>query len=208
VAYLRQACVLSTLFAQRGGGADPLAGAAGGAAAAAAAAAAACTVEELVGIVPQELLHRLLWLRARLSNPLPLERGSSGGGGGGGGGEAAAAAAGRSLLAACSTALESVVSWQGGGRFAAVAQLMEQAAQEPAPGRCPEPVLAAVRVVVSVLLVVTVLFKHYRFSRRPTMPGYLSNRLVAFIPAEKATVDATIEIIQGDIDDLSLNLGV
>jgi hypothetical protein len=40
------------------------------------------------------------------------------------------------------------------------------------------------------------------------MPGYLSNRLVAFIPAEKATVDATIEIIQGDIDDLSLNIGV
>jgi hypothetical protein len=40
------------------------------------------------------------------------------------------------------------------------------------------------------------------------MPGYLSNRLIAFIPAEKATVDATIEIIQGDIDDLSLNLGV
>ena len=40
------------------------------------------------------------------------------------------------------------------------------------------------------------------------MPGYLSNRLVAFIPAEKAVVDATIEIIQGDIDDLSLNIGV
>jgi hypothetical protein len=40
------------------------------------------------------------------------------------------------------------------------------------------------------------------------MPGYLSNRLVAFIPAEKSVVDATIEIIQGDIDDLSLNIGV
>ena len=40
------------------------------------------------------------------------------------------------------------------------------------------------------------------------MPGYLSNRLVAFIPAEKAVVDAAIEIIQGDIDDLSLNIGV
>jgi hypothetical protein len=40
------------------------------------------------------------------------------------------------------------------------------------------------------------------------MPGYLSNRLIAFIPAEKAAVDATIEIIQGDIDDLSLNIGV
>jgi hypothetical protein len=40
------------------------------------------------------------------------------------------------------------------------------------------------------------------------MPGYLSNRLVAFVPAEKAPVDATIEIIQGDIDDLSLNIGV
>jgi hypothetical protein len=40
------------------------------------------------------------------------------------------------------------------------------------------------------------------------MPGYLSNRLIAFIPAEKAPTDAAIEIIQGDIDDLSLNLGV
>ena len=40
------------------------------------------------------------------------------------------------------------------------------------------------------------------------MPGYLSNRLISFIPAEKAAVDAAIEIIQGDIDDLSLNLGV
>ena len=40
------------------------------------------------------------------------------------------------------------------------------------------------------------------------MPGYLSNRLISFIPAEKAVVDATIEIIQGDIDDLSLNIGV
>ena len=40
------------------------------------------------------------------------------------------------------------------------------------------------------------------------MPGYLSNRLIAFIPAEKAATDAAIEIIQGGIDDLSLNLGV
>jgi hypothetical protein len=54
------------------------------------------------------------------------------------------------------------------------------------------------------------------------MPGYLSNRLIAFIPADKAVTEAalsviqgnivsinsTIEIIQGDIDDLSLNLGV
>jgi hypothetical protein len=40
------------------------------------------------------------------------------------------------------------------------------------------------------------------------MPGYLSNRVIAFIPAEKAAVDEAIEIIQGDIDDLSLNIGV
>jgi hypothetical protein len=52
----------------------------------------------------------------------------------------------------------------------------------------------------------------YYFTSGPNatkqMPGYLSNRLIAFIPAEKAAVDAAIEIIQGDIDDLSLNLGV
>jgi hypothetical protein len=40
------------------------------------------------------------------------------------------------------------------------------------------------------------------------MPGYINNRLIAFTPAEKAAVDAAIEIIQGDIDDLSLNIGV
>ena len=40
------------------------------------------------------------------------------------------------------------------------------------------------------------------------MPGYLSNRLVAFIPAEKAVVDAADLVLQDQIDDLSLNLGV
>jgi hypothetical protein len=54
------------------------------------------------------------------------------------------------------------------------------------------------------------------------MPGYLSARVISFTPAEKAATEAalaviqgnivsinnTIESIQGDIDDLSLNLGV
>ena len=40
------------------------------------------------------------------------------------------------------------------------------------------------------------------------MPGYLSNRLVAFIPAEKSYTDAADLVLQEQIDDLSLNLGV
>lgn len=43
------------------------------------------------------------------------------------------------------------------------------------------------------------------------MPGYLSNRLVAFLPAKQSdmnTVNATIVEIQGDIEDLQLNVGV
>ena len=40
------------------------------------------------------------------------------------------------------------------------------------------------------------------------MPGYLTNRLVAFVPAEKAVVDAADLVLQDQIDDLSLNLGV
>ena len=47
-----------------------------------------------------------------------------------------------------------------------------------------------------------------RPDKEPIMPGYLSNRLVSFIPAEKAVVDAADLVLQEQIDDLSLNLGV
>jgi hypothetical protein len=43
------------------------------------------------------------------------------------------------------------------------------------------------------------------------MPGYLSNRLVAFLPASQAdvtTVNTTIVEMQGDIEDLQLGVSV
>lgn len=48
------------------------------------------------------------------------------------------------------------------------------------------------------------------------MPGYLSNRRIAFDPtAEVAalevdlnTLETTVESIQGDVEDLQLNIGV
>lgn len=48
------------------------------------------------------------------------------------------------------------------------------------------------------------------------MPGYLSNRRIAFDPtAEVAalevnlnTLETAVEVVQGDVEDLQLNLGV
>jgi hypothetical protein len=43
------------------------------------------------------------------------------------------------------------------------------------------------------------------------MPGYLSNRLISFLPASQSdvtTINTTIVEIQGDIEDLQLNVGV
>lgn len=48
------------------------------------------------------------------------------------------------------------------------------------------------------------------------MPGYLSNRRIAFDPtaeiaaleADLSSVETTIESIQGDVEDLQLNIGV
>jgi hypothetical protein len=48
------------------------------------------------------------------------------------------------------------------------------------------------------------------------MPGYLSNRRIAFDPtAEVAalevdlnTLETTVEAVQGDVEDLQLNIGV
>jgi len=48
------------------------------------------------------------------------------------------------------------------------------------------------------------------------MPGYLSNRRIAFDPtAEVAalevdlnTLETTVETVQGDVEDLQLNIGV
>jgi len=48
------------------------------------------------------------------------------------------------------------------------------------------------------------------------MPGYLSNRVIAFDPtAEVAalevdlnTLETTVESVQGDVEDLQLNIGV
>ena len=43
------------------------------------------------------------------------------------------------------------------------------------------------------------------------MPGYLSNRLISFLPASQTDmveVQSTIVEIQGDIEDLQLNVGV
>lgn len=43
------------------------------------------------------------------------------------------------------------------------------------------------------------------------MPGYITDRLVSFLPASQAdvsTINTTIVEIQGDIEDLQLNVGV
>jgi|LakMenEpi03Aug12_release.lakeMendotaPanAssembly.Ray.scaffolds.fasta_scaffold2378449_1 hypothetical protein len=40
------------------------------------------------------------------------------------------------------------------------------------------------------------------------MPGYLSNRLISFLPAQQDDVDAAVLDLQDQLDDLSLNLGV
>jgi hypothetical protein len=43
------------------------------------------------------------------------------------------------------------------------------------------------------------------------MPGYLSNRLISFLPASQAdvtTINATIVEMQGDIEDLQLGVSV
>lgn len=40
------------------------------------------------------------------------------------------------------------------------------------------------------------------------MPGYLSNRRITFLPPQAADMAAEDLILQEQIDDLSLNLGV
>jgi hypothetical protein len=54
------------------------------------------------------------------------------------------------------------------------------------------------------------------------MPGYLSNRLISFMPASKSeledldseitlqisTISSTLTEMQGDIEDIQLNIGV